>query len=344
MPSTPPISQAPIPPALIPPALAQRHYSLDYIRALCILYLMGFWHLFEYTGIPRAIYNNDITRRGATIDLALFCLISGFLCARKPIVGAKGLRGYYVGRFWRLYPPFLAAGLLFIFMHVDEPKPVIHALALISMFTHVAPRTLWFIDMLVMFYAAAPLFLWARDKVWMCLLTLGIVLGACYAYDQTTHLLDRRLMLFLPCFVAGILFAGKTPKLTWTLGALLVVLWGLSAWLTVLIPYEQLKDSLLQVPLGVVSAVLLFLLIYRFADQLKPPAVVLWVSYASYFMYLFHRPLYTIVTPWLGGLSTPVRTTVLVAAIVPLLIVIAYLLQKGYDWLISRFVLRAKEA
>jgi len=324
--------------------MSQRHYSLDYIRALCILYLMGFWHLFEYTGIVRALYNNEITRRVATIDLALFCLISGYLCARKPIEGAKGLRDYYVGRFWRLYPPFLLAGLLFIVMQIDKAVPVFHALGLVSMFTHVAPRTLWFIDMLVMFYAVAPLFLWARDKVWLCLLTLAGVLGVCYLYDQTTHLLDRRLMLFLPCFVAGILFAGKTPKLTWRLGAILAVLWGLSVWLTVLIPYEQLKDSLLQVPMGVVSAVLAFLLIYRFADHLKPPPIVLWVSYASYFMYLFHRPLYSAVAPWLTDFSTPVRTAILVGVVVPVLVALTYLLQKGYDEVIARFALKTKEA
>lgn len=323
--------------------MSQRHYSLDYIRALCILYLMGFWHLFEYTGIARALYNNEITRRLSTIVLALFCLISGYLCARRPPEGAKGLRDYYIGRFWRLYPPFLLAGALFIVMQIDKAVPVIHGLALISMFSHVAPRTLWFIDMLVVFYVLAPLFLWARDKVWLCLLTLGTVLGVCYAYDLTTHLLDRRLILFLPCFVVGILFAGRTPKLTWGLGAVLAVLWGLSVWLTVLIPYEQLKDSPLQVPMGVVSAILAFLLVYRFADHLKPPAVVLWVSYASYFMYLFHRPLYATVTPSLAGFSTPVRTAILVGVIVPVLVALTYLLQKGYDKVIARFVLKTKE-
>lgn len=321
--------------------MPQRHYSLDYIRALCILYLMGFWHLFEYTGIPREIYNNDITRRLATIDLALFCLISGYLCGRKPIEGMKGLKDYYVGRFWRLYPPFLLAGILFIVMNIDTLMPVVHGLALISMVTKVAPRTLWFIDMLVMFYAVAPVFLWARDKIWLCLLTLAGVLGAAYVYDQTTHLLDRRVMLFLPCFVTGILFAGRTPKLTWWLGAVLAVLWGLSAWLTALIPFEDLKDSLLQVPLGVVSAIALFLLIYRLADALKPPAVITTISYASYFMYLFHRPLYTVLAPLLKGLDVPLRTAALVGLILPLLIVIAYLLQKGYDRLVARIVPKA---
>jgi peptidoglycan/LPS O-acetylase OafA/YrhL len=314
----------------------QRHYSLDYLRAACILYLMGFWHLFEYTGIPGDLWANEITRRAATIVLALFCLISGFLCGRSKIDGIKGLAGYYVGRFWRLYPPFLLASFLFYLMEIDTPGKLLDGVLLITMFNKNAPRTLWFVDMLVMFYAIAPLFLWARDKVFTCLCVLAAVLAAAADYDLMTHLLDLRLMLFLPCFVTGILFAHKTPKLTLTLALVLAVLWGASLWLTTFISFEGLRDSPLQIPLGVVSAIILFLAAYAFLDKVKAPGVIGVISYASFFMYLFHRPLYKSIKPLLADLSVPVRTVVLICVVLPVLIGLAYGLQKAYDAVVKR--------
>ncbi len=316
----------------------QRHHSIDYLRAGCILYLMGFWHLFEYTGISHELWANEITRRCATVVLALFCLISGFLCGRTSIQGLKGLGAYYAGRFWRLYPPFLLASFLFFVMNIEKPDKLLDGVLLITMFNKNAPRTLWFVDMLVMFYAIAPLFLWARDKVWTCLGVLAAVLAVAAGYDLFTHLLDLRLMLFLPCFVTGILFAHRVPRLTWALAALLAVLWGASMWLTTYISFEGLRDSPLQIPLGVVSAIALFLLAYAFLDKVKAPGVVGVVSYASFFMYLYHRPLYTTVTPFLANLSVPVRTAVLICGALPVLIALAYGLQKAYDALIKRLM------
>jgi peptidoglycan/LPS O-acetylase OafA/YrhL len=315
-----------------------RHYSLDYLRAACILYLMGFWHLFEYTGIPNDIWANEITRRCATVVLALFCLISGFLCGRTKIDGIKGLGSYYAGRFLRLYPPFVLASLLFWVMAIEKPGKLLDGVLLITMFNKNAPRTLWFVDMLVMFYAIAPLFLWARDKVWTCLGVLAAVLTVAAGYDLFTHLLDLRLMLFLPCFVTGILFAHKTPKLTWRLAVVLAILWGASVWLTTYISFEGLRDSPLQIPLGVVSAIILFLVAYAFLDGVKAPGIVGVVSYASFFMYLYHRPLYTVIKPLLAGLSVPVRTIVLICVALPVLIVLAYGLQRAYDLAIKRLM------
>ncbi len=317
---------------------AQRHYSLDYLRCACILYLMGFWHLFEYTGIARADFNNDFTRRGATIVLALFVLISGFLCGGRGISSAAELGRYYIGRFWRLYPPFVLASLLFWVFKLEQPDRLLRGVALISMFTTDAPRTLWFIDMLVMFYAIAPLFLWVRQRLWACLGVMVAVLAVAGAYGLLTHLLDWRLFLFLPCFVAGILLAQKPPKLTWTLGVVLILLWCLSAWLTTFIPFEDLRDSPLQIPLGLVSAIGLFLVVYGLTDRLKTPGIVSVISYSSYFMYLYHRPLYETAGWLLHGASVPVRTVILIGICVPILIGIAYLLQTAYDRLIKRLM------
>ncbi len=316
----------------------QRHYSIDYIRAFCILYLMGFWHLAEYTGIPHDDYNTLITRRVVTVVLGLMVLISGFLCGRSRIDGVKDLLTYYWGRFWRLYPPFLAASGLFYIFKIDRPERLLHSIELVGMFTKDFARTLWFVNLLVLFYFAAPLFLWTRKRLWLCLGMLGLALGGVITYDQLTHHLDLRVIIYLPCFVTGILLAQKTPKLTWSLTAVLTVLLGGAIWLTQSISYEDLRDSPLQMPMAVVASLLIFLLAFRFLDRLKTPKLIAVVSYASYFMYLFHRPLYRHAEPLVKGFDVPVRTALLVCVAVPLLIVLAYGLQKAYDVLIKGLV------
>ncbi len=37
----------------------QRNMAIDFIRAICILYIVGFWHLFNYTeAFPKSFVSN----------------------------------------------------------------------------------------------------------------------------------------------------------------------------------------------------------------------------------------------------------------------------------------------
>src|SRR5580704_1333411 len=65
-----------------PAALPMRKVPIDVMRAVSMLYIVGFWHLLDYTKVVGWHYN-PITYRLTVGALALFVLISGFLTGRK---------------------------------------------------------------------------------------------------------------------------------------------------------------------------------------------------------------------------------------------------------------------
>lgn len=302
------------------PAFSQRLHSLDYLRILAIMYFVGFWHLMEYTGLPRDVYNTELTRRLATVALSIFVLISGYRCAQNPVDRLKDLPAWYGRHLLRIYPPFLVACLLFWLMDIDGPARLLQGASLVGIFTDQAPRTLWFVAMLVLFYVLAPIFLFLRRQVWASIGVLLAILLVAAVYGAVTGLLDQRFILFLPCFVTGILMERHQPQPDWRTAVFVVALWLIAASLTLLIPFEALRDSPLLIPLSVVSSVGLFLLAQKYAGGLRPPAFIVAISQASFFLYLFHRPLYQAVKPIFAGQSVPVHIAGYVGVALPLLI------------------------
>ena len=71
--------------------------SLDYLRSFSMLYIVGYWHLFNYTdAFPQ--YSNAVTYTMTLIVLGLFVLISGFLIGRrevKPTDNSSSIVGFY---------------------------------------------------------------------------------------------------------------------------------------------------------------------------------------------------------------------------------------------------------
>jgi peptidoglycan/LPS O-acetylase OafA/YrhL len=68
--------------------ILQRFHVLDYLRALCILYIVGFWHLLNYSRSD-INYEFEATYQATVIVLGLFVMISGFLVGQKQIIFQK---------------------------------------------------------------------------------------------------------------------------------------------------------------------------------------------------------------------------------------------------------------
>lgn len=60
----------------------KRNTGIDVLRGLSMLYIVGFWHLLEYTHAIQ--YQNLITHRITWITLGIFFFISGYLIKYKP--------------------------------------------------------------------------------------------------------------------------------------------------------------------------------------------------------------------------------------------------------------------
>jgi surface polysaccharide O-acyltransferase-like enzyme len=59
----------------------QRNIGIDLLRAVSLLYIVSYWHMFNYTN-PFPLYNNFLTDIITRTILAVLVLISGFYAAR----------------------------------------------------------------------------------------------------------------------------------------------------------------------------------------------------------------------------------------------------------------------
>ncbi len=316
----------------------KREIGIDILRGLSMVYLVGFWHLLEYThAIPH--YQNDITHRITWITLGIFFFISGYLIgAGKTTLSGRGLGSYYLKRFWRIYPLFLVALAWFTHLRISRPDVSFRAALGYSVFAGPAPPTLWFVAMIIVFYLVAPALLYVsrhRKPSEAFLLNIAVML-AMYWYLMATHRLELRMLVYFSVFFLGV-YAGANPWLfAWrkTITALAV--------LSFLVSYFSHVRSL---PMRVVTIVPMIALCSLFVVMLvrnvdlvpgRLRTGVLALSCASYCMYLFHRPIYILANRWYFPSTPWLQVVYLVGVCFPVVILFSYVVQKWYDFVVSR--------
>ena len=314
-----------------------RNQGVDYLRAICILYIVGYWHLIPYTtALPG--YANWFTEGLKDAALATFVFCSGYLLGRHAItLDPRGLWSFYRRRLLRIYPLYLLALILFGVFGIASQTQVVEGALLISMFSPPAMPTLWFVTMIMVFYLIAPPLIRFAHRPALAVLIGGGLLVALVGWHQWIRHLDLRILLYLPVFVLGILyrrhaFLGTLAKRhERILLGLLILLLPLSVtgneW--------SLRGAFLLMPLILISAPALFVLSNRIADRLHGPSIA-FLAYSSFGLYLFHRLIFkaaiTVFYPAMGW----EQVLYLLMVALPLSLLIGYGLQRGYDGLVSR--------
>jgi surface polysaccharide O-acyltransferase-like enzyme len=311
-------------------ALPSRKAPIDVMRAVSMLYIVGFWHLLDYTKVATWHYN-PVTYRLTVGALALFVLISGFLTGRTDGPLARGeIWRFYRTRFWSIYLPFLIASGLFLATGVSDALSLFKGVTLVGMLLAPPPFTLWFVNMIVLFYLIAPLLIGLRGNKVAYIALCTVIVGAMILYQAATGRLDMRLILYFPCFAAGIfLAAGSLPSSTLSLIGLLVLA-ALSLVPTLTSPSWSLEGDPWAMPWALFGSIAVFVVVMRVARNLKSPALLTQFSEASFFMYLLHRPLYL----WMLAVWFPSteKAEVLYLSLVclPIIGIVAWLCQRAY--------------
>jgi peptidoglycan/LPS O-acetylase OafA/YrhL len=317
-----------------------RNQAIDLLRALCILYIVGFWHLLGYVPTIDG-YKNEVTYRLTVVVLGLFVFISGQLIAGAGIHNGADVLSFYRRRLIRLYPPYLLALLLFVPCGLLKAGQFPAAALLVSSFSMDPPRTLWYISMIVVFYLLAPFLLlllgrlqrnrigWRADRLLVGAMLIGITVLFGKILDGVV---DARLFLYFPCFVVGLLLTPPPPERRLparTLGSLSIAV--LLAVLFSLHHSAPIEESLHAIPLAIFGPLLVFLVAGRWTRNLRLPPLVRLISFASFFMYLFHRPIFWLFTsaPFPGA-ARPQLAVLLLAAL-PLIVVVSWQGQLLYD-------------
>ena len=145
-----------------------------------------------------------------------------------------------------------------------------------------------------------------------------------------------RLILYFPCFAAGIfLAAGSLPSSTLSLIGLLVLA-ALSLVPTLARPYWNLEGDPWAMPWALFGSIAVFVVVMRAARNLKSPAILTQFSEASFFMYLLHRPLYL----WMQAVWFPntenAQVFYLLFVCLPIIGIVAWLCQRAYTGFLQR--------
>lgn len=307
------------------------------MRAASIWYIVGFWHLFGYA--PEAAWSPERTivlYRVTTIVLALFVLISGYLLGQAKVdLGKKGLWRFYRKRLIRIYPPYLVALAIFAAGGILGASPVKAAL-LVSMVSPPPPFTLWFVTMIVLFYLIAPFLLAIVGRPALLVATVSLVWLALFALWRATGALDERLLMYLPVFVTGLLLA-RYPAATrpW----LLVSVAALTAagYVVSLRAPPPADRSLWLGPVAWAGSLLVFLAVN---GRMPANRLVATLSAGSFFLYLFHRPIYVVaikVVKSVGWGAPHAELVVLYSVAFPAAVIFGIVAQRMYDRLVDRF-------
>lgn len=310
-----------------------RSVSLDLLRGLSILYIVGFWHMFNYTSaFPQ--YSNIITLRFTWIILATFTFLSGYFIGQKEIDLKKTtIIRFYKNRILRIYPLYLLSLVLFYILGLSDTVTTIKAAFAISMFLKPAPPTLWFITMLLFFYVLSPLLIFNTKKgyvvrIWAIYIFLSTIL---LIVNYSVENLDVRVVIYFPAFFLGIITAmnggeiiGKKLGLSlFFAGA--VLSFGMNQNY---LEYDRLLSILM------ISMASYFIFIF-FKNNVNPSPkthlTITVIAYSSYCMYLFHRPIYMSLTHVYFPNDGVLQILYLVLFCVPSILMISYYSQKYQD-------------
>jgi len=332
----------------IPGERKQRRHEFDHLRALTVLVL-----LFHHSGIYRTplfgISLEAMQPYGSLFINGTFLFLSGYFAFISLQHREGNLFAFYRSKFIRIYPPYLVALLLFVYLigySLRKRDLFIYLIGLQTVFSPAVAKpllTLWFIGVLGLFFFIFGILMYVfRTDAQRLLGALALFVTA-YIIRISTGLMDDRFFLYFLVFSIGVVVA-RSAWLTgfllsprWLPGKFMMLLAGLSGyWLVLTSGVEPISTPYIIgadvfILLSVVFSLALFA---RFTGQPNP----LWgrIAKASFFTYLFHRPVWhicqTLVDVPPGGSETLLN--LLPGSLLTLFL--AYYLQKGYDRLVSK--------
>jgi Acyltransferase family len=147
-------------------------------------------------------------------------------------------------------------------------------------------------------------------------------------YQAETGKIDMRLILYFPCFAAGIFLAARPLPLS-TLSLIgLSLLAALSLVSTLARASWRMEGDPWAALWALFGSIAVFVVVMRAGRNLKPPAILTQFSEASFFMYLLHRPLYL----WMQNVSEYRESASSLSLFVclPIIWIVAWLCQRAY--------------
>ena len=289
----------------------KRIVEIDILRAFATVLLLmhhsGIYQ-FEVYGITLKILLR--TQIGLSL-IGLFIFLSGFLLGyylkHNPHIK---LRGYYVRRVARLYPPYIVSLILFqvlLPIQLESHDFWIHLFGLqilLAPACSVPIITLWYFSLLIVYLLIIPIGLYKCKKFGLSLLYLISVFFLSYIIHDKYQIIEIRFFYYYWVFSVGGLIGRYTTNHIKLMKKPLCIL--MSSIILVLTGYRLFKSQsayLAEIHWGHISWATAYMLSFihltfvaatKFKRFNWGERLTQLISRGSYFTYIFHRPVWSI--------------------------------------------------
>lgn len=313
----------------------RRIFGFDVARVFSILFIVAVYHVLGYAGVYG---RNPLVRTFTYASLCIFTFISSFLLTKKYKFESRDtILSFYKKRVLRFYPLFFLASVLLYLLGVNSGMTTLKGLLGISPFIKPHPLTMWYCAMLISLYLLTPFLAtggW-KKSVLKFLLVMGVLAAVDFAFDSVV---PRTYWYYLVYFVGIIVgqYWGENflvfLKRYWIVFLLVFILLAI---LTLATRSNALKY--VNSGVGLFALLSLYLRIGDFCENhVTLKKLILWISYASMCMYLFHRSVFEVML-MINHPTSPMKVCLYLGiGGVILTILIAYFIQWSYDWVLAR--------
>lgn len=309
----------------------------DCARSLCMLYIVAYWHVYAH-------FNREISLPallGGSLSrgvLATFFFISAYFLGSRNISSFKDALLFYKKRFIRFYPLYFLSCTSLLMIHIlwnvdyiSSFRQYVLSLFGLSCFFTPAPKTIWFVSMLIPFYLITPL-INHFEKTWQKISSCIIIFLLMCALNLLGLPLDSRLALYFPVYSAGLIL-GSRIKIDEHLRPIQLIC-GLLLFFTGVWLYKH--TELFIIHYLVMTGFVLFIIE---AGKLLTKTVLSsrsfsFISYGSMAAYLFHRQFFGVLLVIMG--KFPIWFFYLI--LLPLFLVICWFIQSIYDRIVHNFI------
>lgn len=320
----------------------KRDITLDITRTICILWIVGYYHLANYVQddfFRLYLWDGKHGKLITICVLSAFTFLSGYFLKKYQIYSKSDAFAFYKKRVRRFWIPFFLSAMTLHIASLAINHPWFdghwHFLATIlgfSIFTPPSPGTIWYISMLMSFYMITPLILYLKPiRLKLCVsLGLIVVMGILVI----NYNLNVRVIYYLPVYLCSLLipsrWVDKVKK------CFLKYIFISLAALILTIYLQQIRwiaivASMLFGPIFLISS---SSLLTKSNSICKISEII---SYSSMIMYLFHRHIFMSFVFFFGlfgigsfhEMKTPIWLLLLI--VLPFIIIFSYYFQKLYD-------------
>ncbi|MEG2219325.1 MAG: acyltransferase [Muribaculaceae bacterium] len=309
-----------------------RDRSLDVARGLSMLYIVGVWHLNNYTDAFSLAPWGEYVKNAS---LGLFMFLSGYLLGGRYVVCDVGSFWRFLrGRVLRILPLFALSLLMYYNLGKISVGTALLSVVGLSTFIPPMPLTLWFVSMIIVFYLLFPLL--SSGVLWRQVVVAVVISGVGLAMVLLGTGIEKRFVYYFPCFAVGVMLSRyKIPEIlsreVVSLSLVGAVCASMLCWSTGL-EWSDWRVILCR-PVIAFGGAIVILWVSQYLARLRGVALCGgWIAYASMAAYMFHRHIYQYIRDhvWFpnDGLW---RVMWLVFVCLPVIMLLGWLIQWVYD-------------